>query len=468
MGIIRAVTNAIGGALADSWQEVIEPSPMGDNTLICPGQLITQNGRSQNKKGNANIVSNGSIIHVYDNQFMILIDGGKIVDYTAEPGYFKVDNSSMPSLFSGQFGDTLKETFSRVKYGGVPSQSQKVFFINLQEIKGLPFGTSNPVNYFDTFYNSELNLRAHGVFSIKVVDPIKFYQEVIPRSAISENRAVEFSEVKAQYAGEFNSAFEAAINQYSADGERISFIRSKQSLLAKYMSNILDDEWTQNRGMVIASVAPEISYDKDSQDLINMRNKGAMLSDAAVQQGYVAANISEGLKDAGSNANGAMAGFMGMGIGMNAGGNILGGYQQNPQYRPTPGTQQPAPQPQAAPTGGWTCACGANVAGKFCPECGAKKPEPVGAGAWNCKCGATATGKFCPECGSPKPADTEGWTCSCGTVNKGKFCQNCGGKKPEGEPLYRCDKCGWEPKDPKNPPKFCPECGDPFDSSDII
>ena len=199
MGIIKAAINAVGGGLADSWLEVIEPSPMGDNTLICPGQLVSQNGKSQNKKGSENIVSNGSVIHVYDNQMMILIDGGKIVDFTAEPGYFQVNNSSMPSLFCGQFGDSIKETFNRIKYGGIPSQAQRVFYINLQEIKGIPFGTSTPVNYFDNFYNSELMLRAHGTYSIKVVEPFKFYQEVIPREAVTENKSVDFADVRAQY-----------------------------------------------------------------------------------------------------------------------------------------------------------------------------------------------------------------------------------------------------------------------------
>lgn len=410
MGIIKAAINAVGGGLADSWLEVIEPSPMGDNTIICPGQLISQNGKSQNKKGNDNIVSNGSVIHVYDNQMMILIDGGKIVDFTAEPGYFQVSNSSMPSLFCGQFGDSIKETFNRIKYGGVPSQAQRVFYINLQEIKGIPFGTSTPVNYFDNFYNSELELRAHGTYSIKVVEPFKFYQEVIPREAITNNRAVEYSEVKAQYNEEFVSALGAAINQYSADGERISYIKSKQRKLGQYMAQTLDDEWTQNRGMEVFSVAADVSYTEDSQELINMRNKGAMMSDAAVQQGYVAANISEGLKDAGSNANGAMAGFMGMGIGMNAGGNILGGYQQNPHYnnqQPNGVAQAPAPQQAqpvqtAAPSANsWTCACGAINTGKFCPECGQPKPEaPKKRFCTNCGYELNPGAKFCPECGT--------------------------------------------------------------------
>lgn len=405
MGIIKAAFNAIGGGLADSWQEVIEPSPMGDNTLICPGQLKSTNaGRGQNKKGSDNIVSNGSVIHVYDNQMMILLDGGKIVDFTAEPGYFQVNNSSMPSLFCGQFGDSIKETFNRIKFGGVPSQTQRVFYINLQEIKGIPFGTSTPVNYFDNFYNAELMLRAHGTYSIKVVEPFKFYQEVIPREAITEDRAVEYNEVRAQYNDEFVGALGSAINQYSADGERISYIKSKQRLLGQYMAKTLDDEWTQGRGMEVFSVGMDVSYDEQSQELINMRNKGAMMSDAAVQQGYVAANISEGLKDAGSNANGSMAGFMGMGVGMNAGAGILGGYQQNPQYH-NQQPQQTAPQQEApqqtAQAGGWTCSCGNVNTGNFCSECGSKKPEaPKKRFCTNCGAELSENAKFCPECGT--------------------------------------------------------------------
>jgi membrane protease subunit (stomatin/prohibitin family) len=399
MGIIKAVIGAIGGGLADSWLEVVECGDMGDNTVFASGVKVRGGDRrNQNVKGTADTVSNGSIIHVYDNQFMMLVDGGKVVDYTAEPGYFKVDNSSMPSLFGGQFGASIKETFQRIKYGGTPSSAQKVFFINLQEIKGIKFGTRNPVNYFDSFYNSELFLRAHGTYSIKVTDPLKFYAEAIPRNADN----VDINDINEQYLNEFLEALQSAINQMSADGIRISFVTSKTRELSKYMADTLDADWNQARGMQVQSVGiGSLSYDEESQKLINMRNQGAMLSDPSVREGYVQGAMARGVEAAGSNTAGAGAAFMGVGLGMNAAGNVAGAFSASNQQQMQHQQQQQAAQA----AGGWKCACGAdNAAGMaFCPGCGSKKPEQQAsaAPAFCSNCGAKVEpgARFCPGCG---------------------------------------------------------------------
>ena len=389
---------------------------MSDKTVFTSGVLIR---KGQNTKGTGNTVSNGSIIHVYDNQFMMLVDGGKVVDYTAEPGYYKVDNSSLPSLFNGQFGDSLKDSFNRIKYGGQTPTAQKVFFINLQEIKGIKFGTRNPINYFDNFYNAELFLRAHGTYSVKITNPLQFYAEVIPRNA----DRVEIDEINEQYLSEFLEALQSSINQMSADGTRISYVTSKARELGKYMSTTLDEEWNQTRGMEIQAVGiASVSYDEESQKLINMRNEGAMLGgDASVLRGMAVKNLTEGVRDAGSNAGGAMTGFMGVGMGMQQFNTSMEGL--NAMTAGMAGTQpQAAPQQAAAPANSWICECGASNTGKFCSECG--KPAPAPANSWTCECGTVNTGKFCSECGKPAPAAE--WTCECGTVNKGKFCSNCG------------------------------------------
>ena len=422
MGIIKAIGQAIGGTLADQWLEVIEADDMSDKTVFTSGVLIR---KGQNTKGTGNTVSNGSIIHVYDNQFMMLVDGGKVVDYTAEPGYYKVDNSSLPSLFNGQFGDSLKDSFNRIKYGGQTPTAQKVFFINLQEIKGIKFGTRNPINYFDNFYNAELFLRAHGTYSVKITNPLQFYAEVIPRNA----DRVEIDEINEQYLSEFLEALQSSINQMSADGTRISYVTSKARELGKYMSTTLDEEWNQTRGMEIQAVGiASVSYDEESQKLINMRNEGAMLGgDASVLRGMAVKNLTEGVRDAGSNAGGAMTGFMGVGMGMQQFNTSMEGLNAmtagmagtQPQASPQ---QAVAPQQTAAPANSWTCECGASNTGKFCSECG--KPAPAPVNSWTCECGTVNTGKFCSECGKPAPAAE--WTCECGTVNKGKFCSNCG------------------------------------------
>ena len=397
MGIIKtaidAVTGTVTSAVNDQFLEAIEPGEMGEGCVFVKGVNAKKSG---SRKGTPDTVSDGSVIHVYDNQFMILTDGGKVIDYTAEPGYYTVKNSSLPSMFNGEFHEALKESFARLKFGGATPVNQQVFYINLQEIKGIKFGTRNAVNYFDNFYNAELFLRAHGTYSIKITDPLKFYAEVIPRDA----EHVQIEDINEQYMSEFLEALQTAINKMSADGTRISYVSSKATELGKYMADVLDEEWTKNRGMQIQSVGiASISYDEESQKLINMRNQGAMMSDPSVREGYVQSAVAQGLQNAGSNANGAMAGFMGMGMGMNAAGGFMGqASQANMQQMNAQQAQANMQQPQAS------------------------APQ---AGAWTCSCGTSNTGKFCSNCGKPAPASTS-WTCSCGTTNTGNFCSNCG------------------------------------------
>lgn len=357
MGIIKATVGAIGGGLADQWLEVIEPSSMSDTTVMCKGVQVS-NKRSSNRRGNSNIISNGSVIHVGVNQMMLLVDGGRIVDYSAEEGYYTVNLSSSPSMFNGELKSAVKDTFSRIKFGGQPSQSQEVYYINLQEIKGIKFGTKTPLNYFDNFYNSELFLRCFGTYSIKIVDPLKFFAEAVPKN----RSTVEISDINSQYLDEFMCALQSAIAQMSVDGIRISAIASKGMELSKYMSKCLDEDWTNSRGIEIASVGiASINYDDESKRLINMRNQGAMMGDPNVSAGYMNSSIAQGIQSAGANSNGAVNGFMGMNMAMGTSGAFV---QSMPQAQH---------QPQQNSTNSWTCSCGTNNTGNFCMNCGKKR-----------------------------------------------------------------------------------------------
>lgn len=466
MGLIKAGVGALGGTLADQWKEFFYCEAIDKEVLMVRGQKqIT--GRSSNTKGNDNIISNGSGIAVADGQCMIIVEQGKIVEVCAEPGEFTYDSSTEPSIFSGSLGEGIKETFKtvgkRFTYGGDTGKDQRVYYFNTKELIDNKFGTPNPIPFrvvdSKIGLDVDVSVRCSGVYSYKIADPLLFYTNVCGNVSSEYRR----EELEGQLKSEFISALQPAFGKLSDLELRPNQIVTHNTELEEAMNTALSAKWGELRGLKVVSIAlGSVTLPDEDAEMIKQLQRSAVMRDPSMGAAAMVGAQADAMRAAASNEAGAMTGFMGMGMAMNAGG-------MNPENLYAMGQQQAAQknaqQLQQQAENSWRCSCGATVNGNFCPECGAKKPEPVVSGAWKCSCGAMATGNFCPECGAKKPAD-EGWTCSCGTVNKGKFCQNCGAKKPEGAPLYRCDKCGWEPEDPAHPPKFCPECGDIFDEND--
>ena len=460
MGLIKAGLGALKGTLADQWKEYFYCEAMDKDTMVVKGRKRV-GARSSNTKGSDNIISNGSVIAVADGQCMMIVEQGQIVEVCAEPGEFTYDTSTEPSIFSGSLGESILETFKtvgkRFAFGGDTGKDQRVYYFNTKELLDNKFGTPNPIPFrvvdSKIGLDVDVSIRCSGVYSYRIADPLLFYTKVCGNVSQDYTR----DELDSQLKSEFISALQPAFAKLSDLELRPNQIVAHNTDLENAMNEALSVKWGELRGLQVVSIAlGSVTLPPEDAEMIKQLQRTAVLQNPMMAGATLVGAQADAMKAAASNTAGAMTGFMGMGMAANAGG-------MNAQNLFAMGQQQQAQQPAPA-ANGWKCSCGATVTGKFCPECGSKKPEPTQNG-WKCKCGATATGKFCPECGSPKPAE-EGWTCSCGAVNKGKFCQNCGAKKPEGAPLYRCDKCGWQPEDPRNPPKFCPECGDLFDDND--
>ncbi len=431
MGLIRAGLGAVSGVLADQWKEFFYCEAIDKNVMMVKGQKRV-GGRSSNTRGSDNIISNGSGIAVADGQCMIIVDQGKIVEMCAEPGEFTYDSSSEPSIFTGDLKESVKQSFDeiarRFTYGGDTGKDQRVYYFNTKELIDNKFGTPNPVPF--RVSEPRLNLyletavRCSGVYSYRIVDPLLFYTKVCGNVSVQYDR----TQIDPQLKAEFISALNVGFGQLAALEMLPSQITTHNAELEEAMNAALAKKWGE-RGLEIVSVAlSSVTIPPEDADIIKQAQRNAILKDPTMAAATIAGAQAEAMKAAASNTSGAMNGFIGMNMATGAGG-------FNAQDLFKMGQTQPQ---QAAPANGWKCP----------------------------KCGAVATGKFCPECGTAKPE--EGWKCACGAVNKGKFCAECGAKKPAGALLYKCDKCGWEPDDPAHPPKFCPECGDLFDESDIV
>lgn len=443
MGLIKAGLGAVGGTLADQWKEFFYCESLSNDVLVAKGQKKVS-GRSSNTKGSDNIISSGSGIAVADGQCMIIVEQGKVVEVCAEPGEFTYDTSTEPSIFTGKLGKSILETFKtvgkRFTYGGDTAKDQRVYYFNTKEILDNKFGTPNPIPFrvVDSriFLDVDVSLRCSGVYSYTISDPLLFYTKVCGN--VTEEYARE--QIDSQLKTEFISALAPAFGKLSEMELRPNQLANHNDDICNAMNETLSQKWGELRGISVVSVAlnPVTLPDEDAQ-MLKQAQFSARLQNPGLAGAELVGAQADAMRAAASNQGGAMNGFVGMGMAMNAAGGMNAGqfFQMNQQQQTQQQTQQQA-QPAA----------------------------PAQADVWKCQCGATVTGKFCTECGQKKP-EAVGWTCSCGAVNQGKFCPECGAKKPAGAPLYKCDKCGWTPEDPHNPPRFCPECGDIFDSNDI-
>ena len=448
MGLIKAALGAAGGVMADQWKEYFYCEAIPSDVLAVKGQKKVS-GRSSNKHGDDNIITNGSVIAIADGQCMLIVEQGKVVDVCAEPGEYTYDMSTEPSIFSGDLGDSVKSVFEnigkRFTFGGEAPKDQRIYYFNTKELTGNKYGTPSPVPFRVVDQRAgidlDIGIRCFGEYSIRLKNPLLFYTNVCGN--VSEDYKTE--NIAGQMKTELLTALQPAFAKISEMGIRYSALPGHTLELADALNEQLSSKWRDLRGMEIVSfgVSSVKANEEDEQMIKELQRNAAFMDPTRAAAHLVGAQASAMQAAAANTGAGPAMAFMGMNMAGQAGGmNAQSLFQMGQQQMQQQQMQQQAAQPAPAPAvQGWTCSCGQSG----------------------------ITGKFCPECGSPKPAPADGgWTCACGAVNKGRFCAECGAKKPAGVPQYKCDKCGWEPADPKHPPTFCPECGDPFDDGDIV
>lgn len=402
MGLIKAGTGATGGTFADQWKEYFYCDSIDNDTLVTKGQKRVS-GRSSNTKANENIISNGSVIAVADGQCMLIVEQGKIVEVCADPGEFVYDTSTEPSVFVGGLGEGIKNTFKtigkRFTFGGDTGKDQRVYYVNTKEILGNKFGTPNPIMFrvvdSKIGLDMETELRCSGVYSYKISDPLVFYTNISGNIADEYNR----SEIDPQLKTEFVDALSSGFGSLAGLELRPSQIPAHTGELKDAMNEALSHDWKDLRGLSIVKIAlnPVVMTEEDAEYLKRYQRGAAAGNNPAMAGGVFLESQGEAMRDAASNPNGAMGGFVGMGMAMNAGGNTA-------QNLFEMGQQQADNQAKNTANGStWICSCGAQASGNFCQNCGAKKPEQQSAGSWFCSnCGAKNTGKFCQNCGTPK------------------------------------------------------------------
>lgn len=284
MGLIKAAFDGARKTLADQWLEYYYCDTLANDVLLQKGTKVVNTG--SNKKGSPNIITNGSGFAVNEGQGMIIVEDGKIVEFTMEPGRFTWDESSEPSLFDSGFkglAESFKTFGARFKHGGTEAKDQRVYYINIKEIFDNKFGSATPMPYKDPTYRG-IYIRYFGQYTFKIKDPIRFYTNIAGN--VKDTYTKE--ELMSQCQAEFVNALDTALAKCSDEGYQFNDLPKKQMEIAGFMNDVLDTAWNERRGLEIESVAIEkVTPDDESRARIEKIDDAIMMSDQRVAAGQI-------------------------------------------------------------------------------------------------------------------------------------------------------------------------------------
>lgn len=397
MGLIKAFTNSAMSYIGDLWEDYIYCDSMDSSTLVQKGQARKSAGAGKNASDN--VITEGSRIAVNAGQMLVVVENGRIIDFTAEQGGYEYKSKTAPSMFCGDLGEGLKKSFNeiagRFAFGGQAANDQRVYFINTKEILGNKFGFGN-VPYRDSEFNMTILLQGFGTYSYEITDPIVFYTNVCGNVA---DKYVKTS-IEPQLKAELQSAILPVLGELAESGVHYDRLSGQTESITALLQKRLTEQWKNDRGIEIKNISfSNILPDDESVDKIRqLQESRAYSGNRAMLGARVGAAQATAMESAAENSAGAVTGFMGMNMAQNAGAVNVNELMKS---EPVPPPASPAPVPQEGEI--WVCSCGMQNTMRFCPKCGSKKPEK------SCcqNCGFEipaqfAEMKFCPNCGKER------------------------------------------------------------------
>lgn len=314
MGIIQAFTGSIGGTFADQWKDIISAGEFDEHTVVAPGIYKQHNkGRGSNDSYSEGVITNGSKIFVPENTAAFIFSQGGIEDIITTSGGYEYQNGES-SIFNGESikDSIINQIGNRIKFGGQPDDIKYINFVNLKEIRNIKFGTRGPVIYNDLYYETDLEVRSYGNFSIQVINPEKFIKNFVPANV--NYYSFDNVSVREQLISEFLQSFIVALNSLSSK-YRISQLPSQATELSKTIVNdsFNAGSWGDRFGFKIVKVAIEnIEFTDESRELIKQYSSKKLdvkaYEDLSQKASNIAAQqkIAQGIQEHGLNDMGGM------------------------------------------------------------------------------------------------------------------------------------------------------------------